>query len=252
MDTPSAPAIAETDPPEVPYQYVTSVIIPSSINRIKAPNCPIVRTPPPLNDIHRGRQRKYISPAVAREMSYYPHPQISTQPASKDTSLQTPPHLTPSALFSEQAKLDSMRLKVYNRILSNVHKKIRVTSGLPGSPQMTNYDVPEWQPGCPCFDVKDCILYMVWNLRNSGFRVMYISPNRILVSWKEHSAQYYQEESPIRQAMVAATHQNTVVPAAPPVQKKASGYKPTTEGIAAMLSQQSASGRRGAGTITFI
>lgn len=167
-------------------------------------------------------------------------------------SNQTPPQLTPSALFSEQAKLDSMRLQVYNRILANVHQKIRSTSTLPNSPQMTNYDVPEWQPGCPRFDVKDCILYIVWNLRNSGFRVLYISPNRLLVSWKEQSMQYYQEESPIRQAMVAATQQNTIVKApVAPVQKKASGYKPTAEGVAAMLSQPS-SGRRGAGTITFI
>ena len=146
-----------------------------------------------------------------------------------------------------------MRLQVYNRILANVHQKIRSTSGLPNSPQMTNYDVPEWQPGCPRFDVKDCILYIVWNLRNSGFRVLYISPNRLLVSWKEHSMQYYQEESPIRQAMVAATTQNTVVKTTPAlVQKKASGYKPTSEGVAGLLTQQSNTGKRGAGTITFI
>jgi hypothetical protein len=168
-------------------------------------------------------------------------------------SHQTPPQLTPQALFTEQAKLDSMRLQVYNRILANVHQKIRSTSGLPNSPQMTNYDVPEWQPGCPRFDVKDCILYIVWNLRNSGFRVLYISPNRLLVSWKEHSMQYYQEESPIRQAMVAATTQNTVVKTTPAlVQKKASGYKPTSEGVAGLLTQQSNTGKRGAGTITFI
>lgn len=170
-------------------------------------------------------------------------------------SHQTPPQLTPASLFSEQAKIDAVRLQVYNRILANVHQKIRSTSGLPNSPQMTNYDVPEWQPGCPRFDVKDCILYIVWNLRNSGFRVLYISPNRLLISWKEQSIQYYQEESPIRQAMLAASvsQQNTVVKApVAPIQKKASGYKPLAEGVAAMLSQQSNTGRRGAGTITFI
>jgi hypothetical protein len=82
---------------------------------------------------------------------------------------------------------------------------------------------------------------------------MYISPNRLLISWKEQSMQYYQEESPIRQAMVAAvSQQNTVVktPVAP-TQKKASEYKPLAEGVAAMLSQPS-SGKRSAGTITFI
>lgn len=168
-------------------------------------------------------------------------------------SQQTPPQLTPASLFSEQAKLDAIRLQVYNRILANVHQKIRFTSGLPNSPQMTNYDVPEWQPGCPRFDVKDCILYIVWNLRNSGFRVLYISPNRLLVSWKEQSIQYYQEGSPIRQAMMAATQAPAPVRhVAQPVQKKASEYKPSADGVAAMLSQQASVGKRGAGTITFI
>ena len=65
--------------------------------------------------------------------------------------------------------------------------------------------------------------------------------------------QYYQEESPIRQAMMAASQQNMVVKApVASVQKKASGYKPLAEGVAAMLSQQTNTGRRGAGTITFI
>jgi hypothetical protein len=117
---------------------------------------------------------------------------------------------------------------------------------------MTNFDVPEWQPGCPRYDVKDCILYIVWNLRHSGFKVLYISPNRLLVSWKEQSIRYYQEDSPIRQAMVAtATASATATkPAATKNEKKPSNYKPIPEGIAGMLA--SGSNTRGATTITFI
>jgi len=183
---------------------------------------------------------------------------MSREMANSGITQGTPPYLTPASLFDGQAKLDEMRLQVYNRILSAVHQKIKATSTLPNSSQMTNFDVPEWQPGCPRFDVKDCILYIVWNLRHSGFKVLYISPNRLLISWKEQSIQYYQEESPIRQAMVAAAN---VTPAARQAQKfaekekekekkKPGNYKPAADGVAGMLA--GGAGKRGSATITFI
>jgi hypothetical protein len=167
-----------------------------------------------------------------------------------------PPQLTPAALFEEQAKMDAIRLQVYNRLLATVHQKIKFTSTLPGSPQMTHFDVPEWQPGCPRFDVKDCILYIVWNLRHSGFHVVYIPTNRLLISWKEQSIQYYQEDSPIRQAMLAAAsapppgRATASVQPGKPEKKKASAYKPSSDTVAGML----AGGKRGSGsgTVTFI
>ena len=173
-----------------------------------------------------------------------------------------PPQLTPAALFSEQARLDALRLEVYNRILGTVHLKIQTSARLPNSTQMTYFDVPEWQPGCPRFDVKDCILYIVWHLRHSGFRVLYMSPNRLLISWKDQSIRYYQEESPIRQAMLAAstaaataTATSSSVATGGTGKKKAASYKPpTAEGVAGMLAGGGAAASKKAGpsTITFI
>jgi hypothetical protein len=167
---------------------------------------------------------------------------------------QAPPHLTPASLFDEQAKMDAIRLKIYNRILSAVHQKIKANSAMPNSTQMTSFDVPEWQPGCPRFDVKDCILYMVWSLRHAGFKVLYVSPNRLLISWKEQTIQYYQEESPIRQAMIAAAAAGTSPrpPTAPTKadKKKPASYKPAAEGVATLLANSGE--RRNASTITFI
>ena len=167
------------------------------------------------------------------------------------------PHLTPASLFETQARLDTIRLAVYNRILSGVHQKIKATATLPSSPQMTSFDVPEWQPGCPRFDVKDCILYVVWNLRSTGFRVIYMSPNRLLISWKEQSLQYYQEESPIRQAMLATAETATSTPTSGPTSilkqpKKAASYKPPPSGVAGMLAGGSTGSKKSGSTITFI
>jgi len=177
---------------------------------------------------------------------------------------QAPPNLTPESLFDQQARIDAARLEVYNRFLRMVHQKIKTASTLPGAPQMTVYDVPDWHPGCPRYDVKDCILYLVWNLRHSGFQVLYVSPNRLLISWKEQSIQYYQEESPIRQAMIMAAEQNRPFSAAPPPvmnkpeKKKAAAYRPANQNVAELLAQGSGSnsgrkgGSNGSNTITFI
>jgi hypothetical protein len=173
-------------------------------------------------------------------------------------SAQTPPQLTPASLFEDQARLDGLRLQTYNKILAAVHQRIKWASAQPGTNQMTFFDVPEWQPGCPRYDVKDCILYVVWNLRHAGFKVIYMPYNRLLVNWQEQSIRYYQEESPIRQAMMAAASG----PAAPAVvasgsgskgseKKKAAAYKPVAEGVAGLLAQ-GGGGRKGPTSITFI
>lgn len=171
-----------------------------------------------------------------------------------DTS--TTPSLTPASLFEAQSAKDSVRLQVYNRLLAAVHKKIRFVSTQPGEgSQMTHFDVPEWCPGCPLYDVKDCILYLVWSLRSAGFQVKYLSPNRLLINWKEHASRYYQEESPIRQAMIAAANQGSRPAVAAPASKgkktaeKTTGsYTPTSETVLTQL----ATGPGRPGSITFI
>jgi hypothetical protein len=98
---------------------------------------------------------------------------------------------------------------------------------------------------------------------------MYVSPNRLLISWKEQSVKYYQEESPIRQAMLAAstaaatTARGGVGAGAGavrvPEKKKAASYRPATaDGVAGMLAG-SGSGSSGPSrrttadkTVTFI
>jgi len=175
---------------------------------------------------------------------------------------QAPPQLTPASLFENQAKLDALRLQTYNRLLAAIHQKIRWASTQPASGQMTYYDVPEWTPGCPRYDVKDAILYLVWNLRHSGFKVLYMGANRLLVHWKEQSVQYYTEDSPIRQAMTAAAeaakHPATAAGTAATKtseRKRTATYRPAAaEGVAGMLAAQPAERRKASSTatVTFI
>jgi hypothetical protein len=188
-------------------------------------------------------------------MSYY-QPPHGPGPGS-GTAYQPTPTLTPESLFDSQAKLDAVRLQAFNRLLAAAHQKIKYASTQPSYGQMVYFDIPEWQPGCPRYDVKECVLYIAWNLRHAGFKVMYAGSNRLLISWKEQSIQYFQEESPIRQAMVAAANQGVKTAPPPPPsgkaeKKKASTYKPASEGVAGMLAQGGASRKTTSSTITFI
>jgi len=166
-------------------------------------------------------------------------------------------------LFDDQARLDTLRLATYNRLLAATHQKIKWASTKQDSGQMTYYDVPEWSPGCPLYDVKDAILYLVWNLRHTGFKVLYMGGNRLLINWKEQSIQYYTEESPIRQAMMATAAAGTRPPTTKQDRdkekekdrdkKKAATYRPAAEGVAGLLAEGGK--RRGASvpnTVTFI
>ena len=106
-------------------------------------------------------------------------------------------------------------------------------------------------------------LYIAWSLRHAGFKVLYVSPNRLIISWQDQSIHYYQEESPIRQAMLAAAAASKETAVATAVgggatrdrdagKKRAASYKPTSEGVAGMLAGGAIPKKSGSSTITFI
>lgn len=108
----------------------------------------------------------------------------------------TPPFLPPSTLYAQQAKRDATRIRIYNSVLSQIYNKIRAISRIPENERTLVYIVPEFIPGTPKIDVGDCVLYLVWNLRNVGYTVTYTHPNCLFISWKEHDMMYRDRDSP--------------------------------------------------------
>lgn len=132
-----------------------------------------------------------------------------------------PPKLDPSTLYSEQEKRDALKLKTYNNILESAHNKIRVISRMPNNDKSLLFVVPEFVIGVPRFNTRDCILYLVWNLRNSHFDVQYYHPNLLHISWKKHDDQYREQRNPIVQTMRNALDdtnkaKNTIIEASIP------------------------------------
>jgi hypothetical protein len=115
-----------------------------------------------------------------------------------------PPLLSPSTLYTEQARRDATRIRIYNSVLTQIYNKIRAISKIPENERTLLYIVPEFIPGTPKIDVADCVLYLVWNLRNVGYQVTYTHPNCLFISWKAHDSLYRDHESPWAKTLSSA------------------------------------------------
>ena len=113
------------------------------------------------------------------------------------------PILRPEDLYSQRKTRDSSRLKTYNQILEQIHHRIQTVSRLPtGSVTQILYAIPDFIFGLPRIDLEDCVVYLVYQLRTSGFEVKYTYPNLLNISWSHTERSYILEQSPIMQAMV--------------------------------------------------
>jgi hypothetical protein len=125
-----------------------------------------------------------------------------------------PPVLNPSSLYTEEARRDATRIRIYNSVLQQIYNKIKSIARIPGNEKSLWYIVPEFIPGTPRFDIGDAILYLVWNLRNIGYTVEYTHPNLLFISWRSHDEKYRRQESPWTKVLNAA-RTNVVTTAAP-------------------------------------
>lgn len=118
------------------------------------------------------------------------------------------PRLKPSDLYTKRQSKDAARLRAYNKILDQVFTRIRTISKLPNSQCYLLYTVPPFILGLPKIDMEDCVVYLVYQLRQSGFEVRYTAPNLLYISWAHHEKSYLLEQSPILQAMLQTAEEN--------------------------------------------
>jgi hypothetical protein len=85
----------------------------------------------------------------------------------------TTPQLDPSELYNKRKSKDSARLRAYNKILEQIYNRIRVISRLPNSQCYLLYTVPPFILGLPKIDMEDCVVYLIYQLRHSGYGDVY-------------------------------------------------------------------------------
>lgn len=97
-------------------------------------------------------------------------------------------------LYEKKRQNDLMKLDLFNKMLNNVHKRIKLTSRQKIDNQMCWYLVPETILGIPKYDQGACIAYLMDKLKNNGFCVRYIHPNLLFISWMHWVPEYIRSE----------------------------------------------------------
>ena len=118
------------------------------------------------------------------------------------------PHLNPSDLYQRRKSKDASRLKAYNKILEQIYHRIRTISALHHSPCSLLYTVPPFILGLPKIDLEDCMIYLIYMLRHTGYEIRYTYPNMMYISWIHHESSYITQQSPIMQAMIASSEKS--------------------------------------------
>ena len=116
------------------------------------------------------------------------------------------PQLKVSDLYTRRITKDAARLRAYNQILDSIYSRIRNQSQLPNSPANLLFTIPPFILGLPRIDLEDCVIYLVYQLRQNGFEVKYSYPNLLGISWVHHERSYILEQSPIMQAMLVTSN----------------------------------------------
>lgn len=115
---------------------------------------------------------------------------------------EQPPRLNPKDLFERRVKRDYSRLRAYNQLLNTINQRIYTTSQMSGNANFITYTVPPFIFGLPKIDLEDCVVYLVWMLRQNGYEVRYTYPNLLYISWRHHEKEYLMTQNPIVQAMI--------------------------------------------------
>lgn len=97
-------------------------------------------------------------------------------------------------LYEKKRHYDVMKLELFNKMLNNVHKRIKLTSRQKIDNQMCWYLVPETILGVPKYDQGACIAFLMDKLKNNGFNVRYIHPNLLFISWMHWVPGYIRTE----------------------------------------------------------
>jgi hypothetical protein len=112
------------------------------------------------------------------------------------------PQLPANTLFDVRLKKDQARQRAYNQILEQALQKVAHSAMAPNQPTFVYYNIPPFVLGLPALDMKDCVVYIVYQLRLQGYDVRYTYPNLLWISWAHHERQYLMEKNPIIQSMM--------------------------------------------------
>ena len=85
-------------------------------------------------------------------------------------------------LKEDHDKKSDQRTKLYDKILLKCQQKIQYKNKC--GYYICNYEIPTIGYGIPICNKKECISYLIYKLKNKGFKCNYIGNNKIRISWE--------------------------------------------------------------------
>ena len=93
-------------------------------------------------------------------------------------------------LYKQKKLSEEHKIKIYQRILARVHKKIKTTSRMRNSSKFCFFLLPEFILGIPRYDMVHCTSYVIEKLIDNGFMIKYTHPNLLFISWQHYIPHY--------------------------------------------------------------
>ena len=97
-------------------------------------------------------------------------------------------------LYEEQQQADAFQVEIYKKVLTRIHKKIKMTARLKKDNTHCFFLVPEMMFGCPKYDTQKCITFVIDKLVKNGFHLKYTHPNLIFISWNHYIPNFQRDE----------------------------------------------------------
>ena len=129
-------------------------------------------------------------------------------------------------LYEKNKQRDLRHLSIFNKILNRIHRRIKYTSRTKTNDKYVWFTVPEYIFGEPLYNKAECIAYLVAKVTDNGFRVQYIHPNTLFITWSNWVPAYVRQELKNKRGWIVDEHGNVQLPPTPQQQQQLqdSGY----------------------------
>ena len=97
-------------------------------------------------------------------------------------------------LYDTNMRRDLRQVTLFNKMLNRLHKRINTISRTRRNDKHAWFTVPEFLFGEPMYNQSDCIAYLVSKMVDNGFRVQYIHPHTLFISWEHWIPAYVRNE----------------------------------------------------------
>ena len=93
-------------------------------------------------------------------------------------------------LYETMYEKNNCRLSKFDDILKKVHQRIVCQARLEKT--YCFFQVPEFIFGVPLYNINDLRQYLINSLQKNGFKLMYIEPNWLFITWEYKKPVKYQ------------------------------------------------------------